>query len=324
MRDRERLHQVTERFLVFHYDEDENQRLDHFLVSHLPEYSRSFLQNLIKDGRVTVGKQMIIKTGEKLDRGDNIEIRIPPPVPSELIPEDIPLEIIYEDNDLIIINKAAGMVVHPAVGHNRGTLVHAVLAHAPDIEGIGGERRPGLVHRLDKNTSGLIVLAKNDRTHQFLQKQFKERSVEKLYLALVDGAPPTPSGRVEASIGRDCRARQRMAVTSENKGRLAISEYKTLEKFEQHSLLQVRILTGRTHQIRVHMGYLKCPVVGDIVYGRRKPSLEVARQMLHAATLRLVLPSNPQKQEFTAPLPADFENILNQLRGMSSGEVWNS
>jgi 23S rRNA pseudouridine1911/1915/1917 synthase len=227
------------------------------------------------------------------------------------------LDIVYEDEDVIIVNKAAGMVVHPSIGHNRGTLVHAVLAHAPDIEGVGGERRPGLVHRLDKDTSGLIVLAKNDRSHRFIQGQFKDRKVDKYYISLVDNAPPTPSGRVETPIGRDPRNRQRMAVTTGNKGRLAISEYKTLEQFNQHTLLQVHILTGRTHQIRVQMAFIKCPVVGDNIYGKRHATLDVSRQMLHAGTIGLVLPSDKKKHVFTAPLPIDFQYILNQLRGIT-------
>ena len=306
--------QVTEQVLVFQTGKKSGQRLDHFLVSHLPEFSRSYLQNLIREGMVQVDGERISKTGEKLVGEHSVQIRIPPPSPSDLIPEDIPLDIIYEDSDLIIVNKPAGMVVHPSSGHTQGTLVNAVLAHSPDIIGVGGERRPGLVHRLDKNTSGIIVLAKNDQTHHFLQKQFRERSIEKIYIALVDGAPPTPSGRVETPIGRDPRNRQRMAVTTQNKGRVAISEYKTLENFHHHTLLQVHILTGRTHQIRVHMRYLKCPVVGDTVYGRRKPSLGVSRQLLHAASLGLFLPYNNKKHTFKAPLPLDFQGTLHQLR----------
>jgi 23S rRNA pseudouridine1911/1915/1917 synthase len=235
----------------------------------------------------------------------------------DLVPEKIALDIIYEDDHVIVVNKVPGMVVHPSMGHTSGTLLHAILAHAPDIIGIGGERRPGLVHRLDKDTSGVIILAKDDHTHWFLQKQFKQRMVEKNYLALVYGSPPTPTGRVETPIGRDPKNRKRMAVVPEEKGRQALSEYKTVERFKQHSLLEVRILTGRTHQIRVHMAFLKCPVVGDTLYGQRKEELVVGRQMLHAARLRLRLQEEDEARVFEAALPDDFASALDTLRLMT-------
>ncbi|RME89949.1 MAG: RluA family pseudouridine synthase, partial [Anaerolineae bacterium] len=177
---------MGDRLVVFHYDEDEETRLDRFLVSCLPEFSRSRLQGLIKDGFVRVDGMRAAKAGQKLSRGARVEVRIPPPQPTELVPEPIPLDVLFENDDLLVINKPAGMVVHPGAGHERGTLVHAVLAHAPDIEGIGGEERPGIVHRLDKETSGLILVAKNERAHRFLQDQFRLRQVKKVYLALVD------------------------------------------------------------------------------------------------------------------------------------------
>jgi 23S rRNA pseudouridine1911/1915/1917 synthase len=210
------------------------------------------------------------------------------------------------------------MVVHPAAGHSSGTLVHAVLAHAPGLEGVGGEQRPGLVHRLDKDTSGVIILAKNDRAHRFLQEQFAARTVEKHYLALVHGSPPTPTGRVEAAIGRDPKNRKRMAVVPEDKGRMALSEYKMVERFKDYSLLDVRILTGRTHQIRVHMAFLKCPVVGDTMYGRRSEKLEVKRQMLHAASLALRLPGEEAARVFEAGMPEDMAAVLEELGGTPS------
>ncbi|MFC1936113.1 RluA family pseudouridine synthase [Chloroflexota bacterium] len=304
---------VSERVLVFQFDQEKAQRLDHFLVTVIPEHSRSFLQNLIKEGLVTIDGEVAVKTGTKLDAQHSIEVRIPPPKPTDLIPEDIPLDIIYEDQDLMVVDKPPGLVVHPSAGHASGTLVQAVLAHAPDIEGVGGEKRPGLVHRLDKNTSGLIVLAKKDQVHRNLQAQFKARSVEKYYLALVDGHPQTPSGKVEAAIGRSPRDRKKMAVVPEKKGRMAVSLYKTLEAFDDHSLLEVQILTGRTHQIRVHLAFLKCPVVGDAVYGRRKASLPVPRFMLHAARLMFELPGG-ETRTFEAPLPEDFQRALDDLR----------
>lgn len=304
---------MIEETFVFQFPRTESQRLDHFLVSQMPEHSRSFIQNLIKKGCVKVDGIVIQKSGFKLDKSCAIEVQVPPQKPSDLVPEDIPLDVVFENADVIVVNKSPGMVVHPSAGHDSGTLVHAVLAHAPDIEGVGGVRRPGLVHRLDMDTSGLIILAKNDKTHRMLQAQFKDRQVEKKYIALVDGHPPTPEGRIEAPIGRDPRNRQKMAVTPENKGRMAVSEYRTLEKFDKHALLEVKILTGRTHQIRLHMAFVDCPVVGDVVYGFRNPSLPVKRQQLHAAFLSIKLPGEVMPHRFEAPLPPDIVETLEIL-----------
>ena len=241
-------------------------------------------------------------------------MRIPPQQPTDLIPENIPLNVIYEDEHLMVVNKPAGMVVHPAAGHSTGTLVHAALAHAPEMEGIGGEQRPGVVHRLDKDTSGLILLAKDDNTHRWLQDQFRLRKVRKVYLALVDGHPPTPQGRIEASIGRDSSRRKQMAVVPDKKGREASSEYLTLESFPEHTLLEVHPITGRTHQIRLHLAFLGCPVVSDKVYGHKKPTLPLGRHFLHAARLTVTLPGESSPRLFEAPLPQDLQQILNHLR----------
>lgn len=270
---------------------------------------------MIRSGRAEIDGIVITKTGYALTGGETIVLEIPAGEPTGLSPEDVPIEVVYEDKNVIVINKAAGMVVHPSAGHATGTLVHAVLFHAPDIPGIGGEKRPGVVHRLDKDTSGLIVFAKNDPALAYLQKQFKGRTIEKTYIALVDGTPPTPSGRIEAVIGRDPRERKRMAVVSENRGRAAVSLYYTEERFLAHTLLKVRILTGRTHQIRVHMAFLGCPVAGDRVYGRRKPSIDLARQFLHASALTVQLPDEEEPRTFHAPLPEDLEMVLTALRG---------
>jgi 23S rRNA pseudouridine1911/1915/1917 synthase len=212
------------------------------------------------------------------------------------------------------VNKPAGMVVHPAAGHASGTLVNAALGYDPEIEGIGGEGRPGVVHRLDKDTSGLILLAKNERAHRWLQDQFRLRKVDKTYLALVDGKPPTPSGRVEAHIGRDPKNRKRMAVVSASKGREAISEYKTLENFKNHTLLEFHPHTGRTHQIRLHCTFLKCPIVGDEIYGRKNSTLPISRHFLHAIKLKIVLPSETTARTFEAPLPDDLQIVLDRLK----------
>jgi 23S rRNA pseudouridine1911/1915/1917 synthase len=295
------------------FQKENEERLDHFLVECLPEFSRSRLQGLIKEGFVKVDGLAAQKSGQKLERGDSVEVRIPPPVPSNLQPEDIPLDIIFENDDLLVINKPAGMVVHPSAGHETGTLVHAVLGYAPGIEGIGGEERPGIVHRLDKETSGLILVAKNERAHRFLQDQFRLRQVEKVYLALVDGAPPTPSGRVEAPIGRDPAHRMKMAIQPPGKGRAAVSEYRTLESLGEHTLLEVHPLTGRTHQIRLHCAFLNCPIVGDTIYGRRHKTLPIKRHFLHALRLSVKLPGEETPRTFEAPLPVDLKELLELL-----------
>jgi 23S rRNA pseudouridine1911/1915/1917 synthase len=206
------------------------------------------------------------------------------------------------------------MVVHPSAGHRSGTLVHAALAHAPEMEGVGGVQRPGVVHRLDKDTSGLILLAKNDRTHRWLQNQFRKRQVKKTYLALVDGKPPTSRGRIEAPIGRDPRSRKKMAIVASQKGRPATSEYRTIETFPKHTLLDVQPITGRTHQIRLHLAYLGCPVSGDTIYGYRQPSVPLKRHFLHASRLQILLREEINPRTFEAPLPNELSEILDQLR----------
>jgi 23S rRNA pseudouridine1911/1915/1917 synthase len=270
---------------------------------------------LIADGFVSVNGAPAKKAGQSIESGTEIEVRVPPPVPTELVGEDIPLDIIFENDDLLIVNKPAGMVVHPAAGHDSGTLVHAVLGYDPEMEGIGGEERPGLVHRLDKETSGLIILAKNERAHRWLQDQFRLRKVEKTYLALVDGKPPTPTGRVEASIGRDPSHRKKMAIVPDGKGREAVSEYKTLETFKDHTLLEFHPHTGRTHQIRLHCQFLGCPIVGDSIYGRKNPTVEINRHFLHAARLKIILPNEKQPRLFEAELPAELKKVLDEVSG---------
>lgn len=305
---------MSDRIEKFVYDGEKADRLDKFLVTRLPEFSRARLQGLIDEGFVTINNVRAKKSGQSIESGAEIEVRVPPPVPSGLVGEDIPLNIIFENDDLIIVNKPAGMVVHPAAGHDSGTLVHAVLGYDPDLEGIGGEERPGLVHRLDKETSGLIVLAKNERAHRWLQDQFRLRTVEKTYLALVDGKPPTPTGRVEASIGRDPSHRKKMAIVTAGKGREAVSEYKTLEAFNDHTLLEFHPHTGRTHQIRLHCQFLGCPIVGDSIYGRKSLTVDIDRHFLHAYRLKIVLPGEKEPRVFTAALPEELESVLTDLR----------
>jgi len=291
-------------------------RLDRFVVQALPELARSAVQRLIEEGRVTVNG----KTGKSAYRvraGDVLVIHVPPPRPAEAQAQVIPLDIVYEDADLIVINKPAGMVVHPAAGHDSGTLVNALLSHCPELRGVGEEMRWGIVHRLDKDTSGLILVAKTGAARENLQRQFKNRSVAKVYLALVEGHLTPPQGLIDVPIGRDKVRRKRMTVVPD--GRPSRTMYKAIEFFvksqRSYTLVEVRPQTGRTHQIRVHLAWLKFPVVGDTVYGhRRKTTLPLKRHFLHAQSLTFRLPSDGREVTFTAPLPSDLASVLEALR----------
>ena len=303
----------------FRFQESERgERLDIALVIRLPALSRAQIRRLVMQGNVTLDGVVPRKAGLTLRGNEKVIVRVPPALPADDKPEPIPLDIVYEDDDLIVIDKPAGMVVHPAAGNRSGTLVNAVLAHAPGMAGVGGERRPGIVHRLDKDTSGLIVVAKNDRSHRLLQAQFKARTVEKHYLALVCGMPPSPNGRVETAIGRDRIHRKRMAVfpSDSGKGRVATSTYRTIQSFAGFTLVEVRPVTGRTHQVRVHMAFLDCPLAGDALYGGRRSAgalVGLGRQFLHAAGLKIALPGGDVRG-FSSPLPDDLERSLAQLR----------
>ena len=312
---------MSDQLYRFTYQEEEDQRLDKFLVTCLPDLSRSRIQGLIRDGFVKVDGIPVVKSGQMAEKGQLIELRLPPAVPTDLVPESIPLDIVFENDDLMVVNKPAGMVVHPAAGHSSGTLVHAALAHAPEMEGINGEERPGVVHRLDKDTSGLILLAKNDRAQRWLQDQFRLRKVDKIYMALVDGHPPTPQGRVEAPVGRDPSHRKQMAVVPLARGREAVTEYFTKESFLHHTLVEAHPFTGRTHQIRLHMAFLGCPIVGDRLYGHKHLTLAIDRQFLHAARLTIVLPGEKKPRTFEAPLPADLTQVLDLLRQSSAVKI---
>jgi 23S rRNA pseudouridine1911/1915/1917 synthase len=294
---------LTPSVVSFTAGKGEGDRVDRFLAQHLQDYSRSRLQTLIKEGAVLINQQVITKTGHLIEQGDVAEVTLPDAVSTELIPEAIELDVIFENSDLAVINKPAGMVVHPAA-----------LSRFKDLEGIGGEIRPGVVHRLDKDTSGLIIIAKNDKALRWLQEQFKSRHVEKIYIALVDGKPPTATGRVEAAIARDLSHRKKMAVVSDAKGRASATEYRTLESFTNHTLIEAHPLTGRTHQIRLHMAFLKCPITGDKVYGRSHPSIELDRHFLHAARLKITLPGETSPRTFEAPLPKELTEALISIR----------
>ncbi len=286
-------------------------RLDKYVADRVPDLSRTMVQRLIKAGKLTLNNQPS-QASRRVKAGDAILVRISPSEPVELQPEVIPLDIVYEDDDLMVINKPAGMVVYPAYGHRTGTLVNALLAHCPELALAGDVERPGIVHRLDKDTSGLIIAAKNEGARRHLQRQFKRQEVMKLYLALVEGQLKPRRGVIEAPIGRDKRQRKRMAVIHE--GREARTEYLVVECFAEHTLIEAKPKTGRTHQIRVHLSFIGHPLVGDPVYGFRKQRLELPRLFLHAHALGFRLPSTDRYAEFQAKLPEDLQKVLRDLR----------
>ena len=282
-------------------------RLDKYVAEEYPELSRSHIQRLIGNGHVTVNNY-VAKGSLKLNVADRVVLVIPPATSTTPLPEEIPLAIVYEDDDLLVVDKPAGLAVHPAPGHPSHTLVNAVLAHCPDLE-INGSVRPGIVHRLDKNTSGLIIVAKNDAAHRDLSDQIKTRSVIKRYLVLVEGSLSPDRGIIEAPIDRDPSHRKRMAVVSE--GREAFTQYQVIEHMGNYTLLEVTIKTGRTHQIRVHLSAIGFPVVGDEVYGRMSPSLN--RQFVHACYLGFKLPSSGEYIELHSDLPVDLKEALERI-----------
>ncbi len=300
-------------------------RLDLFLASHESGFSRARLQRLIESGRVTISGKAAIRASQKLRTGDIVMLEEPPATPLELIPQDIPLSILYEDHDLLVLDKPAGLVVHPAAGHVSGTLVNALLFHCRDLSGIGGVMRPGIVHRLDKDTSGLLVVAKTDAAHQGLALQFKKHQVGKTYQALVYGDPREKTGQIDLPVGRHPVERKKMSTKS-RRGKEAATRWRIAERFGVATLLNVDIVTGRTHQIRVHLAAIGHPVVGDAVYGSSKrattltdPAVkgrlkEMSRQALHAARLSFTHPVTHKILEFHAPLPADMEDLCAFLR----------
>jgi len=290
-------------------------RLDQYLAAELPELSRSQLKKLIQQQKVLVDHQPA-KPSTALKAGDLVTVHLPAPEPGEIPAETIPLDIIFEDDDLIVVNKPAGMVVHPGQGHSTGTLVNALLARYPDLAALVQSdeavvNRPGLVHRLDRDTSGLMIVARHATALSRLQQQFKSRKVEKIYLALIFGRPEAPEGIIDVPLGRDPRHRQKIAPRLE--GKPARTHYRLVKAFHDYSLLEVKLETGRTHQIRVHLAWLKYPVVGDTVYGRRRNLLGLERQFLHAWRLGFQHPRSQTWMAFEAPLPDDLQTILDQL-----------
>jgi len=294
--------------------EESGVRLDVYLARELEELTRSRIQKLAEDGLVTVNGK-VKKVNYKVSVGDEITLELPEPEDIPLEPEDIPLDIVYEDGDIVVINKPRGMVVHPAAGNYTGTLVQALLFHCHDLSGIGGSNRPGIVHRIDKDTTGLLVVAKNDMAHQSLARQIQDKTAGRIYQALVEGVI-RESGQVNANIGRDPKDRKRMAVV--DNGRTAVTDYFPKEELDGMTLMQLKLHTGRTHQIRVHMAHIGHPVVGDPVYGYRKQRFALAGQLLHAWQLHLVHPRTGEEMVFEAPLPDDFEHVLTVLRNKTA------
>ncbi|MCK9246297.1 MAG: RluA family pseudouridine synthase [Anaerolineaceae bacterium] len=302
----------TERIEIV-FDELSPLRADKFLAERIPELSRATIQTMISAGQVTVNGGVLSKSSYKLESGDKIVLSVKAEADTALEQQDIHLDVIYEDTDVVVINKPSGLVIHPGAGNQQDTLVNALLFHWPEIARAGEPDRPGIVHRLDKDTSGVLIVARNHEAYTWLVRQFKNKKARKTYLALVDGRPPTPTGRIETRIGRDEKLRQRMAVTYGDKGRKAETEFFTITDYRDHTLLEVKPLTGRTHQIRVHLAFLGCPVTGDQIYGRRKKSIDLDRFFLHAGRLSIRLPGAGEETVFTAPLPADLQSVLDSL-----------
>ena len=313
-------------FTIFVDSHDSGKRLDLYIASCISDCSRSVATHLIRNGKIRV-QGMVRKPGYRIKAGDEICGHIPPPTPVLFEPEPIPIDILHEDDDIIVINKQPGLVVHPAPGHHSGTLVNALLYHCPKLNGIGGALRPGIVHRLDKDTSGVLVAAKNDRAHHHLSRQFKSRRVKKKYLALVYGKMESDSGSVSLPIGRHPVDRKKMSTNS-RKSRVAETTWQIRERFELASLIEVNLKTGRTHQIRVHCAAIKHPVMGDKVYGPRKTGEKnvadgknlfgmIPRQMLHAWRLVLTHPMTEAMVSFEAPITSDMQAVITALRQIS-------
>lgn len=291
----------------------ETGRLDKVLRSFMPDYSRTMIQELIKENYVHVNKETA-KSNYTVQVDDQIVVSIPKPVDSEAMPQDLNIDILYEDEDLAVVNKPQGMVVHPAAGHADGTLVNALLFHIKDLSGIGGVVRPGIVHRIDKDTSGLLMIAKNDHTHEALSDQLKNKTPLREYTALVHGIIPHEDGTIDAPIGRSPKDRKKFDVV--DNGKPSVTHFKVLERFSDYTLVSLRLETGRTHQIRVHMAYIGFPLAGDPLYGPRK-TLSGNGQFLHAGGVGFTHPTTQEEMEFHAPLPENFQRVLDDLRGVS-------
>ncbi len=293
-------------------EEAQGERIDRFLSGQYEALSRSFLQKLLKNGDVLVNGSPV-KASYTVTEGDDIVLNVPEALEPEIVPEDIPLSVLYEDQDVILVNKPKGMVVHPAAGHNTGTLVNALMYHCRGgLSGINGVLRPGIVHRIDMDTTGVIVACKNDMAHAFLAAQLKEHTITRRYQAIVHGSFKEDEGTVDAPVGRHPQDRKKMCVNEKN-GRNAVTHYRVLRRFEKFTHIECRLETGRTHQIRVHMAYLGHPLLGDAVYGPAKCLYRLKGQTLHAGILGFIHPRSREYVEFTAPLPEYFEKLLRTL-----------
>jgi 23S rRNA pseudouridine1911/1915/1917 synthase len=287
------------------------ERIDKFLTESIEGKSRSFVQGLIEKKQIKVNGN-IVKSNYKLRLRDSVIVTVPDAVELQVNAEDIELDILYEDGDVIVVNKPQGMVVHPAAGNYNGTLVNALLHHCKDLSGINGVMRPGIVHRIDKDTSGVLVVAKNDYAHNKLSEQFKDHSMTRVYTALVEGVVKKDKGTIDANLGRDPHERIKFAVVLE--GKRAVTHYNVIERFDGYTLIECRLETGRTHQIRVHMSYIGHPLVGDTVYGHKKSKIKIEGQLLHAKLLGFIHPVKESYMEFQSPLPEHFVKILDILR----------
>ena len=295
---------------VFTADQDD-ERLDRFLTRMEPALSRAHVQKVIAEGQALVGGR-VRKSNYKLQAGEEVIFHLPEAKPVEILPEDIPLAILYEDSDIIVVNKARGMVVHPATGIYTGTLVNALLYHCKDLSGINGEIRPGIVHRLDKDTSGVMVAAKNDAAHLDLAEQIRTKAAHRIYWAIVCGNIREEAGVIKGDIGRHPTDRKKMAIVHEH-GKPAVTHFRVLERFGDYTLVECRLETGRTHQIRVHMAHIGHPLLGDMVYGAGKPEKGLEGQCLHARTLKFIHPRTGEPMELTSPLPEYFTAVLARL-----------
>jgi len=293
-------------------DLNDSIRLDLFIANELSDLSRSYIQKLINDGKVKVNDEIIYLKKHKLVGGDTVEILIPEPQKLNVIPEDIPIDIVYEDDDVAVVNKPQGMVVHPAPGNYKGTLVNALLYHCKSLSSINGIIRPGIVHRIDKDTSGLLMIAKNDKSHSLLAQQLKEHSVKRIYYAIVHGVIKENSGTIKAPIGRHPVNRLKMAVTEKN-GKESITHFQVLKRFKKYTLIKLQLETGRTHQIRVHMSYIGFPLLGDPLYGIKFEKIKLNGQALHAKVIGFIHPSKNEYMEFDSPLPDYFQRTLKIL-----------
>ena len=301
----------TKEYLI--NEADAGRRLDTILSEQIDGFSRTYMQKLIDQEAVKINGNTI-KSNYKVRLGDRVEIFVPEPVALEITAEKIDLNVVYEDEHLIVVNKPQGMVVHPAHGNYSGTIVNALLEHCDNLSGINGVMRPGIVHRIDKDTSGILVIAKSNEAHVSLSEQLKEHSIKRVYTALLEGRLKNESGTVETLIGRNPKDRKKMAVVSHN-GKRAVTHFKALEVYNSNTLVEARLETGRTHQIRVHMAYIGHPVVGDPVYGYKKQKYDTQGQLLHARILGFIHPATKMYMEFEAPLPEHFESILKKIRG---------